>query len=264
MKFAHFPIGVILSLVAFGYAADGCAYATFPYTSGSETLYSKWGPDNHAGTPAGSVTWSLIPAGTPGSATYCSTACPGNSLDAINIENGPGMGFTLTPMANLRDHLRTAFARWSAVSGVRFVELPSDSGVAINDALAVPPATGDIRIGVFAFSSGGGAVGYAPPPNGGTGSGDILFDANSYYQFAAQAEGQAYDTTFAPNDFDTLLLHEMGHALGLAHPVDDGSCPVMQIAAHCFGHVNRQLDADDIAGVQFLYGSLFMDGFDGP
>lgn len=140
--------------------------------------------------------------------------------------------------------------------------LPSDAGLPINDPGALPPATGQIRIGVFAFAAGGGVVGFAPLPNGGNGAGDVLFDANSFYQFAPGNEGDPYSTQFAPNDFPSLLLHELGHAIGLAHPSFDGSCPVMQIDPACLGRINRALDPDDRAGAQFLYGHLFTDGFE--
>lgn len=224
------------------------AFSVFPIDA---THSSKWG-DNLNGTPGGVVTWSFIPVGTPGSA-YCDTACPGSALGSINIENSPGGGFTLTPLTSLESYITAAMNTWSTAANISFVKANADSGVAINDPLAIPPATGQIRIGVFDFSSGGGAVGYAPPPNGGTGAGDILFDAGSFYQFAPGNEGDAYSTFFAPNDFQSLLLHELGHAIGLAHPPVDGSCPVMQVDAACFGRINRILDADDIAGAQFLY-----------
>jgi Matrixin len=129
----------------------------------------------------------------------------------------------LTPLTDLEARVTAALDKWAAVADISFAKLPSDSGVAINDPTAVPSATGQIRIGVFAFSSG--------------------------------AEGDAYDTTFAPNDFETLLLHEVGHTFGLAHPVFDGTCPVMQADSACFPMINRELDADDIAGAQFLYGA---------
>lgn len=238
------------------------AYATFPYVENGETLQLKWG-DNHAGTPAGTLTWSLIPPGTPGTAGYCGSACPGNSVSALWLENAPGQGFSPVTLASLAPRIAAVLARWSRYSGLRFVQLGTDTALPINDPAAQPPLAGHIRIGVFAFAAGGGAVGYAPPPNGGSGAGDVLFDANSFYQFAPGAEGASFDTRFAPNDFDSLLLHELGHALGLAHPPDDGiSCPVMQSAPRCLGLIQREPDADDIAGMQFLYGSLFSDSFD--
>lgn len=228
------------------------AFSVFPFNGGTEFL--KWGNSNLPGTPGGVVTWSFIPAGTSGDNSFCGPACPGTSVDSINIENSPGGGFTLTPITSLETVITDAMNQWAAVADLTFVKLGSDSGLAINDPAAVPSATGHIRIGAFNFSSGGGAVGFAPPPNGGTGAGDILFDANSFYQFAPGNEGDSFATTFAPNDIESLFLHELGHAIGLAHPNFDGSCPVMQIDSSCLGIINRELDADDIAGAQFLYG----------
>jgi len=237
------------------------------WTSGSALAFNvfeidathslKWG-DNLNGTPGGVVTWSFIPVGTSGSA-YCGAACPGTAVSSINMERSPGGGFDSISLTSLESYITAAMNTWAAVANISFVKAGSDNGVPINDPSAEPPATGQIRIGVFAFGSGGGAVGYAPPPNGGTGAGDIIFDANSFYQnyqFSPSAEGTPYSTTYAPNDFQSLLLHELGHAIGLDHPVPfDSSCPVMQVGGSCFGIINRALNADDIAGAQFLYGA---------
>lgn len=238
------------ALVSLSSAAS--AYSVFPI-DGTHSL--KWG-DNTNGTPGGVISWSFIPVGTSGSA-YCGDACTGVSVGNLNIENSPGTGYTSTSLTSLESYIGAAFSKWSAVANITFVKLgTADSGVAINDPTAVPNATGDIRIGAFNFASGGGAVGYAPPPNGGTGAGDILFDANSFYAFQPGNDGDAFPgASTAPNDFESLLLHEMGHSLGLAHPVYDGTCPVMQVDSACLFKINRELDPDDVAGAQFLYGA---------
>lgn len=226
------------------------AYATFPDGSGGVL---KWGDDNTPGTAGGVVTWGFIPAGTSGSAAYCGDACPGVAQTSLWIENSPGTGYTLTALTDLVGYIEAAFDKWAAVADISFLGPEADSGLAINDVNADFP---DIRIGVFAFGSGGGAVGFAPPPNGGTGSGDIIFDANSFYAFQPGNDGDPFPVaSTAPNDFESLLLHEMGHALGLAHPPVDGSCPVMQVDSACLFQINRELDADDIAGAQYLYGA---------
>jgi hypothetical protein len=237
------------------------AFAVNSYPSGDETLYLKWG-DNHAGTIGGIVTWSFIPAGTAGD-VYCSTACPGVSGSSINVEISPGGGFALQPLTSLEANITAMMDLWSAATGIQFVKIDPDSGVHINDPGAVPNATGQIRIGIFSFSDNSvAAVGYSPPPNGGTGAGDILLNSNAYYQFAPGNQGDSYDTTYAPNDFDGLILHELGHAIGFEHPAYDGTCPVMQVDPACLGKINRQLGPDDIAGSRFLYDTLFANGFE--
>jgi hypothetical protein len=228
------------------------AYATFSDGNGG---VEKWGGNNTPGTAGGSVTWGFIQTGTSGSA-YCGDACPGTAQSSLWIENSPGTGYTLTALTSLQSVIEAAFDKWASVANISFVGPLPDSGQSINNLGAGTP---EIRIGVFAFASGGGAVGYAPPPNGGTGSGDIIFDANSFYGFQPGNDGDTYypgGPSTAPNDFESLLLHELGHALGLAHPTTfDSSCPVMEVGGSCFGKINRTLDADDIAGIQYLYGA---------
>ncbi len=67
----------------------------------------------------------------------------------------------------------SAFASWSAVADLTFIEIP-DAGEAFNAA----GASGDIRIGghVFDGPSGVLAHGFYPPANGLTAAGDIHFD----------------------------------------------------------------------------------------
>lgn len=181
------------------------------------------------------------------------------------MEISPGGGFASKKLSDLEAEIEAIMAQWSSYSGIQFVKLPSDSGVPINDPNAKPPNTGQIRIGVFAFDTGGGegaAVGYSPPPNGGTGAGNILFNSNAFYQDYNLPEGSVFDNTYAPNDFRSLMLHELGHAVGLEHTVDDGTCPVMCILTECLYIIKRQLQPDDIAGAWFLYGAIFVNGFE--
>ena len=54
------------------------------------------------------------------------------------------------------------------------------------------------------------------------------------------------------SDFESLMLHEFGHIVGLDHS-EFGSA-IMSTGGTGPGGLNRQLFSDDIAGIQFLYG----------
>jgi hypothetical protein len=250
--------GLLAALLACAGAAQ--AYVVSPQ-GGSD--YNKWGASLVAGTPGGVVTWGFIAAGTPGSA-YCSDACPGNSvLDLPNFYANPASNNTTSTISllDLQSTLQSAFDKWSAVANVQFQYVGVDnSGLAIND----PAATGPmIRVGAFAFSgSFSAAVGYLPPPNGGTGSGDLLFNTAVGFQLASGAEGSALQQFpagggFYMNDIKGLALHEIGHTLGLLHSADASTVMCGNPTADCsnLDHVTQQLEADDIAGARFLYGA---------
>ncbi len=239
-----------------------------PYT------YEKWGDP---AIPTGAtVYWSLMPVGTAGS-EYCSSACPGTStLTLPNFYDWTTHSFSPVQLTDpaIFGYIRAAFRAWGAAAGVNFVYVPNDSGVAINDPAAEPPATGQIRIGVFDMGFNGPALGYAPPPNGfypnsldfATGAGDVIFNSNSIYAFQnpAGAEGSPLESypegggSFL-NDFQGLVLHEIGHALGLDHT--DVASAVMCGWPHPCTYddpqtyvINRQPEPDDVAGMQTLYG----------
>ena len=254
--FKRFKTTSLLALALLACAGVAQAYTVIPQGGGN---YNKWPTAGAAGTPAGVVSWGFIAAGTPGSA-FCGAACPGSStLSLPNFYADPANSNATTSLSllALQAPLQAAFDKWSAVANVQFQFVGVDnSGLAINDPAAIVPM---IRVGAFAFNGFSGAVGYSPPPNGGTGEGDLLFNTQVGFQMASGAEGSALQLFpngggSYMNDINGLALHEIGHTLGLLHSADNTSV-MCDPAANCdyFTLVTQQLKSDDIAGAQFLY-----------
>jgi hypothetical protein len=240
----------VLALALVTSIEDAAAYNLFgpyPWGTGGETYYNKWGDIFHAGTPGGTITWSLMPDGTTIDPSFTDPNISGVS-NLTPILNSVGYDVAVAA-------LERCLNRWSAAANIYFVRV-SDSGAAFGGADAIAPNTGQIRFGAFAIAGGVGAVGYAPPPNGGSLEGDVLLNTNSTFFFDSSNEGELIHVF---NDFESLLMHEIGHALGMAH---SGVCAVMSVDFECFKYVNRELDPDDIAGIQILYGPALRADFE--
>lgn len=180
----------------------------------------KWG--NPAMGTGATVTWSLTPTGSSCGAEF--------------------MGCTITSLSDFMPAgflgvVQSAFAAWSAVANITFIQV-ADDGAAFN----APTASGDIRLGGHTFDGAFGVLahGYYPPVNGNTAAGDIHFDIAETWKLGFGGAGF---------DLFQVLAHEIGHAIGLDHTGVPGSLmnPFYTEAFH-------GLQADDIAGAQFIYG----------
>jgi len=178
--------------------------------------------------------------GTPTVVTYSfSTSQPDYDTD-----DRPGFtGFGATHQEYARDALDV----WAASSGISFVEVPESVG-------------GTIRFAMFDMTGLTNAVGrqlsgfaYYPNSTWSIG-GDIYMNANYYAANAA---------TMAPGVRGySILLHEVGHAIGFKHPFegdptidaahDNGSYTVM---SYDRPNTTVSLGSVDVEAAQYYYGT---------
>ncbi len=171
--------------------------------------------------PAGSVIAPYVTAASwaKTTLTYRIINCP-KSLDCTEAQNS----------------IRQAAAAWDAASGLTLVETSGNA---------------DIDVGWFSGQHGDG--------NPFDGPGEILAHAFFPLSWLGSLAGDVHlddDETWVVNPptrpwqihLTTSVMHEMGHALGLDHSGD----PASLMWAEYVGV--RGLGADDIAGIQALYG----------
>lgn len=248
-------IGLAAALTV-GLWNNAIAFSTF----GSGGSGSKW-DDPTWGTGA-TITWSFMDPGValgpkaPGAWSGTNSLGTGNATDIrkiIDDANGAG-AFDMA--------VDRAFSTWAAAANLVFVQVADQGG---DFGEAVSP---DIRIGAFDFNDFAGGAGFGPPGDDlnfpDSLAGDLALNDSNLFAIDPNSEGQAL--TSGPNgefvnDLEGLLVHEIGHTLGLGHSdvvsslmcgfidagFDGSACDNLQF-------VKRQLDADDIAGIQTLYG----------
>lgn len=168
----------------------------------------------------------------PGPVTWC-------------IENpARGLPFTSPVPAASRTAIMSAIASWHVATGLAFQQI-SDS--------AAHPA--DIRIGFAALSSGNeigltlwhAAAGQFLP-------GTLLeLQDPSEVPLSGPAAALTYAGTAAT--LYQVALHELGHALGLAHSTDP-----LAIMYPSLGYANRSIDPGDRAALRSLYAAALPSG----
>ena len=171
---------------------------------------TKWG-DPTLGTPGGTVTWSL--------------AWSNESLALFGITQSRSKQPSSFLRFDYEQVIEDAFAEWSKYANISFQQVPDGRGGAGFS------SDGDIRI--FFGDIPGRTLGLGAFPSNTSFGGDILLDArNSYNKNKALFRG--------------LVLHEIGHALGLDH-VSTNS--VMTPVLKYFG-----LQRDDRDAIRAIYG----------
>lgn len=202
----------------------------------------------------------IAPAGprTPGGATFSIVAAGRTHDHDADTAHGTHRTSTITALGVPGFDDETDYAAvfawaldtWASVSGFANLGQVADSGANVGASEADGGHLGDIRIAAWELTSSS-LVAHAFQPGteaiyglGGTLAGDLHLDVNR--NWVDDPTAAASTSRF---DFHTIVLHEIGHALGLGHSTERGS-----VMENAYRGANRELTADDIAAIQSLYG----------
>jgi hypothetical protein len=153
---------------------------------------------------------------------------------AIDLANHlPALG-----AAVIEHEVHTAFDSWAAAGNLRFARhFPADVFIAFR--------RGDHGDGhpQLAFDGRAGTFGHGFPPRHPSLAGHVHLDGDEQWSTTLPVTGSA--------DLPTLLLHEIGHALGLEHDTMDVSAVMHERFE--IGEARRALGSSDVQSVQVLY-----------
>ena len=144
--------------------------------------------------------------------------------------------------AQVRTAVQQAFGLWSAVTPLTFSEIAFGGSTTAD--IVIRFVAGDHGDG-FPFDGPSNTLAHAfyPPPNNGPLAGDAHFDEAETWSVAIPVPAGRFDLV-------SVAAHEFGHSLGLAHSSIAGS-----LMFPTYSGAHRFLHADDIAGIQSIYGS---------
>ncbi len=200
------------------------------------------------GRPA-EITWSIVPNGTALPSGLSEPPSPSNLisfLDSLHHGGASPGGSDLTG----RDWFglfESSFERWDALSGITYNYEPNDDGARLPNYSGVLGRRGDQRIGGHSIDGqiSPTFLAYNYFPN----TADMVIDTDEVNRWG-NPEGNFIR-------FRNMLMHEVGHGLGLNHMTSGNADFLME------PYLATQFDGpqlDDILGIHRLYGDVNEEG----
>lgn len=206
--------GLSSSLQVDAETSDGSASADANTGTSSYSAYGwRWGGMADVGKTA-QVTWSFA---------------------ASNYSNQPGGDYDTALTSAQKDATRAALARWEQACRIDFVEAGADS------------ASVDIRFGIDAIDGRNRTLAQCGYVYNGTDFVRAFIRFDSAESWNNSLPGTDTSGSYS---FYTVALHEIGHAIGLAH-----SSASPSLMAPIYNPSLDDLQSDDIAGGVYLYGA---------
>jgi hypothetical protein len=140
------------------------------------------------------------------------------------------------PVSTIQSEILRAFEEWARYAPLRFTPAASSQAARTISILFARGSHGD----AYPFDGPGKILAhtfYPAPPNAEPIAGDMHLDEDEDWQVGRNI------------DLFTVVLHETGHALGLAHSDQPGAI------MYPYYRLGAVLSDDDIAGIRNLYGS---------